>query len=57
MGKIAENILSLSSEEAINYFINTEQYCTFDIPVYFDFTELLNYTKQVKKNFMTLHMV
>lgn len=37
-----KNILSLSSKEAKNYFLQAEHYCTLNLPPYFQFQNLLN---------------
>lgn len=41
----AKNILSLSSEEAIDFFLKSEQYHGFELPEYFVFDELLQFVK------------
>ncbi len=43
--KTAKNILSLSAEEALDFFLKSEQYHGFELPEYFDFNELLNHVK------------
>lgn len=40
MANKAKNILSLDSEEAIDFFLNSEQYHGFELPEYFVFDEL-----------------
>jgi len=38
--KIMKTILGLNSEEAKKYFFKNSSYINFDIPIYFDFSEL-----------------
>ena len=45
MAKIAKNILSLTSDEALDFFMKSEQYHGFELPEYFDFDEVLSYVK------------
>ena len=44
--KRARNILSLSSKEAIDYFMKAEQYSTFELPEYFEFQPVLDYVRK-----------
>ena len=37
-----QNILSLSAQEALDFFMQSEQYHGFELPEYFDFDEVLN---------------
>lgn len=46
MANKAKNILSLDSEEAIDFFLNSEQYHGFELPEYFVFDELLQSVKK-----------
>ncbi|MCM1169122.1 MAG: RNA-directed DNA polymerase [Bacteroides sp.] len=41
-----KTILDFSSEEALNYFLQTDKYCTVDLPKYFDFGSILNFVKE-----------
>jgi hypothetical protein len=36
------NILSLTNEQAKDFFLKNEHYFSVDIPKYFDFSELIN---------------
>jgi len=40
---MAKNILTLTSNEAFNYFMKSEQFCSFELPEYFSFDDLLKY--------------
>jgi RNA-directed DNA polymerase len=44
-----QNILELTHEKARNYFLKSESYCNFDLPVYFNFTCLLSEVDLVLK--------
>lgn len=46
MANKAKNVLSLDSEEAIDFFLNSEQYHGFELPEYFVFDELLQSVKK-----------
>lgn len=39
-------ILSLSAEEAFNFFMQSTHYCNFELPEYYDFQPILNYIKE-----------
>lgn len=41
----ANNILSLTSEDAISYFLQSENYQTFELPEYFVFDNVINFVK------------
>ena len=41
-----KNVLALSSKEAIDYFMNAEQYSTFELPEYFEFQPVLDYVRK-----------
>ena len=41
-----KNVLSLSSKEAIEYFMNADQYSTFELPEYFKFQPVLDYVRK-----------
>lgn len=43
MTKTKPNILSLSSKEALDFLMKSEQFHGFELPEYFDFTEVLNF--------------
>lgn len=40
-------ITDLTAEEALDYFMRPESFCSIDLPEYFDFTEILNYVREV----------
>lgn len=40
-----KNILSLTSEEVMSFFLKSSQYHTFELPEYFDFTKVLEFVK------------
>ena len=40
-----KNVLSLNSKEAMDFFMKSEQYHTFELPEYFVFDELLKYVR------------
>lgn len=40
-----QNVLSLNSKEAMDFFMKSEQYHTFELPEYFVFDELLKYVR------------
>lgn len=42
----AKNVLSLSSEEAFDFFMKSEQFHSFELPEYFDFEKVLDFVKQ-----------
>lgn len=42
----AKNILSLNSNEVIDYFMKSEQYHSFELPEYFVFDEILEYVRK-----------
>lgn len=42
---MARNILSLDSNGAMDFFLKSEQYCTFELPEYFIFDDLLQYAQ------------
>ena len=39
------NILSLNHQEALDFFMKSEQFHGFELPEYFDFDVVLNYVK------------
>lgn len=41
-----ESILNLSPAKAYQYFMEPENYCSLDLPVYFNFKPILNYVEQ-----------
>ncbi len=41
-----KNVLSLDTEEAMDFFLETEQYHGFELPEYFAFDELLKFVKE-----------
>lgn len=45
-----KNILSLSSEEAMSFFLQSSQYHTFELPEYFDFSKVLEYVRDSVKD-------
>ena len=46
MSKAARNILSLNHDEAIDFFMKSEQYHGFELPEYFSFDEVLKYVRE-----------
>ena len=46
MAKTAKNILSLNHEEAISFFMKSEQYHGFELPEYFTFDGVLKYVRE-----------
>ena len=42
----AKNVLSLSSEEAFDFFMKSEQFHGFELPEYFDFDKVLDFVKK-----------
>lgn len=46
MSKQAKNILTLSSADALSFFMKSEQFHGFELPEYFDFDPLLNSVMQ-----------
>lgn len=46
MAKKAKTVLSLKSSEALDYFMSTRQFHAFELPEYFDFTQVLDYVRK-----------
>ena len=46
MTKLFRNILSLTSKEAMDFFMKSEQYHGFELPEYFTFDEVLKYVRE-----------
>ena len=46
MSKAARNILSLNHDEAMDFFMKSEQYHGFELPEYFSFDEVLKYVRE-----------
>ena len=46
MTKTAKNILTLNHEEAMDFFMKSEQYHGFEMPEYFTFDEVLKYVRE-----------
>ena len=46
MAKPAKNILTLDHEEAMDFFMKSEQYHGFELPEYFTFDEVLKYVRE-----------
>lgn len=46
MVKTAKNILTLNHEEAMDFFMKSEQYHGFELPEYFTFDEVLKYVRE-----------
>lgn len=46
MAKTAKNILTLNHEEAMDFFMKSEQYHGFELPEYFTFDEILRYVRE-----------
>ena len=47
MAKTAKNILTLNHEEAMDFFMKSEQYHGFELPEYFTFDDVLNYVREM----------
>ena len=45
MIKTAKNLLSLKAEEALDFFMKSEQFHGFELPEYFNFDTVLAYVK------------
>lgn len=47
------SILSLTSGEAMDFLMNTERFCNFELPEYFNFSEVLQFVKKAigEKNY------
>ncbi len=43
---MSQNILSLSSEEALDFLLKSEQYHSFELPEYFTFDEVLSFVRE-----------
>ena len=50
MTKITKNILSLNHDEAMDFFMKSEQYHGFELPEYFTFDEILKYVRETIGN-------
>lgn len=46
MSKAARNILTLNHDEAMDFFLKSEQYHGFELPEYFSFDEVLKYVRE-----------
>ena len=46
MAKTAKNILTLNHEEAMDFFMKSEQYHGFELPEYFTFDKVLKYVRE-----------
>ena len=46
MAKATKNILTLNHEEAMDFFMKSEQYHGFELPEYFTFDEVLKYVRE-----------
>lgn len=46
MSKRLKNILPLNHEEAMDFFMKSEQYHGFELPEYFTFDEVLKYVRE-----------
>lgn len=46
MAKTTKNILTLNHEEAMDFFMKSEQYHGFELPEYFTFDEVLKYVRE-----------
>lgn len=47
MARTTKNILSLNHEEAMNFFMKSDQYHGFELPEYFTFDEVLRYVYEI----------
>ena len=50
MAKKAKTVLSLKSSEALDYFMSTRQFHAFELPEYFDFTQVLDFVRKAIGN-------
>lgn len=46
MTKVSKNILSLTSEEVLDFFMKSEQFHGFELPEYFDFDKILAFVRE-----------
>lgn len=46
MVKKAKTVLTLKSSEALDYFMSTRQFHAFELPEYFDFTQVLDFVRK-----------
>ena len=46
MSKAARNILTINHDEAMDFFMKSEQYHGFELPEYFSFDEVLKYVRE-----------
>ena len=46
MSKAAKNILTLNYDEAMDFFMKSEQYHGFELPEYYTFDEVLKYVRE-----------
>ena len=46
MRKTANNILTLNHDEAMDFFMKSEQYHGFELPEYYTFDEVLKYVRE-----------
>jgi len=46
MSKAAKNILTLNHDEAMDFFMKSEQYHGFELPEYYTFDEVLKYVRE-----------
>jgi hypothetical protein len=45
-----QTVLELECKEALEYFMEAENYCTLPLPSYFDFQKMLNFVKNKVRN-------
>lgn len=46
MNKLPKSILTLTAPEALDFLMNSERYCTFELPEYFDFQPMLDFVRK-----------
>ena len=46
MAETTKNILSLTADEAMDFFMKSEQYHGFELPEYFVFDDLLKFVRE-----------
>lgn len=46
MAKKAKTVLTFKSNEALDYFMSTRQFHAFELPEYFDFTQVLDFVRK-----------
>lgn len=55
MAKTAKNILTLNHEEAMDFFMKSEQYHGFELSEHIAFEDILKYAQFLREIFILLH--